>query len=84
MLDREAKQVTRNITRPDSSVQEQTVTVNGLIVSNRSKSNQTATYSYDGLRCLNVLTRINTTPASLIDTLLPQNWEPQLSSEISR
>lgn len=63
MLDREAKQVTRNITRPDSSVQEQTVTVNGLTISNRSKSNQTATYSYDGLRRLSSVTepRVGTT-----------------------
>ena len=31
-----------------------------------------------------VLIRINTTPASLIDTLLPQNWKFQPRSEISR
>ena len=31
-----------------------------------------------------VLIRINTTPASLIDSLLPQNWESQPISEISR
>ena len=31
-----------------------------------------------------VLIRINTTPISQIDSLLPQNWKPQLISEISR
>ena len=31
-----------------------------------------------------VLIRINTTPASQIDSLLPQNWESQPISEISR
>lgn len=44
LIDSEARQVTRNITHPDSYIQVQSVTVKEPTVSTRSKSNLTATF----------------------------------------
>ena len=49
-IDRAARTVTVESLSPGSAVAEQRVTVNGLVVSIRSRSNLTTTYGYDGLR----------------------------------
>lgn len=48
-VNRTNKTVTETVEVPDSSVDEQTITVNGLVTSKRTASNHTYTYSYDGL-----------------------------------
>ena len=49
-VNRAAKTVTVESLSPESTVAEQQVTVNGLVVSIRSRSNLTTTFDYDGLR----------------------------------
>ena len=63
MLDRANKQITESALEPDSAVAVQKVTVNGLLISERSKSNLTTTYGYDALSRLVTITkpRIGTT-----------------------
>lgn len=63
MLDRANKQITESALEPDSAVAVQKVTVNGLVISERSKSNLTTTYGYDALSRLVTITksRIGTT-----------------------
>jgi RHS repeat-associated protein len=48
-IDRANKTLVQTTDLPDSSVDEQSVTVNGLLVSSRSSSNLTTTYAYDAL-----------------------------------
>ena len=48
-VDRANKTVTESVLYPDSTVAEQTVTVNGLKTSERTKTNLTTTFGYDGL-----------------------------------
>jgi RHS repeat-associated protein len=48
-IDRANKALVQTTDLPDSSVDEQSVTVNGLLVSSRSSSNLTTTYAYDAL-----------------------------------
>ena len=63
MFDRTNKQITESALEPDSAVAVQKVTVNGLLISERSKSNLTTTYGYDALSRLVTITkpRIGTT-----------------------
>ncbi|MBR0457787.1 MAG: hypothetical protein IJJ26_00985 [Victivallales bacterium] len=49
-INRATKTVTTESLSPESTVAEQQVTVNGLTISVRSKSNLTTTFGYDGLR----------------------------------
>ena len=48
-VNRTTKTITETVNVPDSSVDVQTVAVNGLVSSVRSASNMTTTFSYDGL-----------------------------------
>ncbi|MBN1907301.1 MAG: RHS repeat-associated core domain-containing protein [Deltaproteobacteria bacterium] len=48
-VDRGTKTVTQVTDYPDSTINETTVTVNGLVVSNQSKTGVTVTYGYDPL-----------------------------------
>ncbi len=48
-LDRDAKKIITSILHPNSTVAEEQVTINGLRISKRSKTNLTTTYSYDAL-----------------------------------
>ena len=63
MIDRASKQKTESTLEPDSTVAVQKITVNGLLISERSKSNLTTTYGYDALSRLVTITkpRIGTT-----------------------
>lgn len=49
VLNRTARQQTAEVQHPDSTTAEQEITINGLLVSSRSKSNLTTTYGYDAL-----------------------------------
>ena len=49
LYDRANKTLVQTTDLPDSTVDEQSVTVNGLLASSRSSSNLTTTYAYDAL-----------------------------------
>ncbi len=52
IVNRAQKQVTEAVTSPASNVSEQKIITNGLLVSDRSSSNITRTFGYDGLERL--------------------------------
>ena len=49
LIDRAAKKITVNTTNPRSTVTQQQIRLNGLLISQKSFSNMTTTYVYDGL-----------------------------------
>jgi YD repeat-containing protein len=49
VVDRTAKTITQNVNYPDSAIDGQTISINGLTVQNRTKTGVITTYSYDAL-----------------------------------
>ena len=75
-VNRAAKTVTVESLSPESTVAEQQVTVNGLVVSIRSRSNLTTTFDYDGLR-----RRVSVTAPRTGTSTIMYNHAGQISSE---
>ena len=75
-VNRAAKTVTVESLSPESTVAEQRVTVNGLVVSIRSRSNLTTTFGYDGLR-----RRVSVTAPRTGTSTIMYNHAGQISAE---